>query len=92
MGIYANGDIYGIKIYTNNDDDIITLFTKKYDNIMNNKQIKEAYLFYKELSNKDNISFQIYTECFTTHDINNKKTFMNWYPMSFTDFLEKFSN
>ena len=35
MGIYTSGKIFGIKIYTFNDDDIsYTLFERKYDVIL----------------------------------------------------------
>jgi hypothetical protein len=54
MGIYSNGNIFGIKIYTNDNDNINIIFEKKYDIIMRDEQKKEAYLFYKELSNKEN--------------------------------------
>jgi hypothetical protein len=46
MGIYVNGNIFGIKIYNFNDDDFSNiLFEKKYDEIMSNERMKEAYLF-----------------------------------------------
>jgi hypothetical protein len=48
--------------------------------------MKEAYLFYNELTNKDNIHFQIYTECTSTHDIHNKEIFMKWHLMSLDTF------
>jgi len=87
MGIYSNGNIFGIKIYTNDNDNINIIFEKKYDIIMRDEQKKEAYLFYKELSNKDNTLFQIYSECFSTYD---KGLFMLWYPISIDSFIEIF--
>lgn len=36
--------------------------------------------------------FQVYTECSSTHDIDNKGHFMMWYPMSLDSFLQKFGN
>jgi hypothetical protein len=88
MGIYDSGNIFGIRIYNFNDEDISNiLFEKKCGLIMSDEQIKEAYLFYTELSNKSELCFQYYTECSSTYD---KGTFMMWYPMSLNLFLEKF--
>jgi hypothetical protein len=88
MGIYANGCIFGIKIYNSIDDECNTLFETKYDRIITNEQIKEVYFFYEELPNKENIFFRIYTECSSTYG---EGTYMDWYPMSKELFLEKFS-
>lgn len=91
MGIYCNGSIFGIRIYHFNDDDFSdTLFEKKYAEIMNNEQMREAYLFYAKLENKNKIFFKILTECTITHDITNKE-FMMWSPISLNAFLEKCS-
>jgi hypothetical protein len=93
MGIYTNGSIFGIIMYTfvSHDDNNITLFRKQYDIIMSDEQKKEAYLFYTEIIDKvDNISFQFYTECSSTHELQNKK-FKMWHPMSLNLFKEKFN-
>ncbi len=91
MGIYSNGIIYGIRIYTFNDDDLsYILFEKKYDVILSDDQKKEAYLFYTELETK-NVFFQIYTECSTTYGLqHNQNRFMMWEPITLDMFLEKF--
>jgi hypothetical protein len=89
MGIYNNGSIFGIKMYNFNDDDCSNiLFEEKYDEEMSYHQMREAYLFYTELNNKNGIRFQYYTECSSTYG---KETFLMWYPMSLDIFLEKFS-
>jgi len=90
MGIYASDDIYGIRIYTFKDDFGDTLFEVKYDVILNDEQIKEVYLFYSELNNKNDIFFSVYTECSSTLDLINREKVMMWYPMSLDRFLEKF--
>lgn len=91
MGIYSNDNIFGIKIYNFNDDEFSNiLYEKTYDEIMSHEQMREAYLFYTKLNDK-NIFFKIYTECYSTLDCNNKEIFMNWYPISLSTFLEKFS-
>jgi hypothetical protein len=91
MGIYSNGNIFGITMYNFNDDDISnTLFEEKYDEIMSHEQMREVYLFYTELKDKNNIHFKIYTECSSTLN-KNEKNFMNWYPMSLNTFLDRFA-
>ena len=68
MGIYNNAIIFEIKIYNFNDDDFANiLFEEKYDEIMSPEQLREVYLFYTELNNKDEIRFQYYTECSNTY-------------------------
>lgn len=92
MGIYSNCNIFGIRIYNFNDDEFSNiLFEKIYDIIMNNEQKEEAYLFYNNLSNKNDILFQIYTECSSTYD-NNKENFMMWLPISLDTFLNTFGH
>jgi hypothetical protein len=91
MGIYSNGSIFGISIYNFNDDDVSNiLFEEKYDEIMSHEQMREAYLFYTILYDKNNISFKIYTECTSTLSYN-RDNFMMWYPLSLNTFLEKFN-
>ena len=93
MGIYANGSIFGISIYNFNDDDVCnTFFEEKYDEIMSREQMREAYLFYAILHDKNNISFKIYTECSSTLNKDDKENFMMWYPITLNVFLEKFSD
>jgi hypothetical protein len=90
MGIYGSGSIFGIQIYNFNDNDVSNiLFEEKYDEVMSYHQMREAYLFYTELTNKNEIHFKIYTECSSTLS-SNSDTFMMWYPMSLDIFLEKF--
>ncbi len=89
MGVYDCGTIFGIRIYNFNDNDFANvLFEKKYNEIMSYEQIREAYLFYTELNNKNEIHFQYYTECSSTYG---EEIYLNWYPLSMNLFLEKFS-
>jgi len=92
MGIYSNNSIFGIKIYNFNDDISNILFEEKYDEIMSFHQMREAYLFYTTLDDKNNLKFSIYTECSSTLNGYNKDNFMTWYPYSLNDFLEKFGS
>jgi hypothetical protein len=88
MGIYDSGSIFGIKIYNFNDDDYSNiLFEAIYNEIMSDEEKKEAYLFYTELNNKNEIRFQYYTECSSTYG---KGIFLMWHPISLNQFLEKF--
>ncbi len=88
MGIYTNGDIFGIRIYNFNDEGFSNiLFEKKYDEIMSHEQMIEPYLFYKEYNNKNEIHFQYYTECSSTYG---EGTYFNWFTMPVNLFLEKF--
>ena len=87
MGIYVSGNVFGIKIYNFNDDDIINiLFEEKYVEIMSDKQMREAYLFYTELNDKNEIHFQYYTEFNSTYG---KGIYLNWCPMSLELFFLK---
>ena len=87
MGIYTNGTIFGIKIYNFNDDKFANiLFEVKYLEIMSHEQLREAYLFYTKLNNKNEIRLQYYTECSSTYG---EGTYFGWYPMTLELFLEK---
>lgn len=88
MGIYTNGDVYGIGIYTRNVNDIIyTLYEKKYNGIMSDEQMEKAYLYYMKLPDKTDISFRIYAECSSTYT---PETFMSWCPISLPTFVKLF--
>ena len=89
MGIYSNGSIFGIQMYNFNDDISNILFEEKYDEEMSYIQMREAYLFYNNLNDKNQICFKIYTECISTLSYN-KDNFMMWQPLSLDSFLEKF--
>ena len=92
MGIFSSGHIFGIRIYSFNDEEISeTLYEEKYIETMSYLQMKEAYLFYNQLNDKNNIFFKYYTECSSTLDSYNKENFYQWQPMSLSTFSEKFS-
>jgi hypothetical protein len=89
MGIYESGAVFGIRIYHMNEDDFANvLFEEIGDEIMSLEQMREIYLFYKELDNKNEIRFQYYTECSSTYG---EGTFLKWCPMSLNLLLEKLS-
>ena len=88
MGLYDNGNIFGIRIYNFKDNDFADiLFEQTYTEIMSDEEKKKAYLFYNELNNKNELRFQYYTECTSTYG---KGIYLDWYPLSLNLFLEKF--
>ena len=89
MGIYSNGGIFGIQIYNFKDDVCNILFEEKHDEVMSHQQMREAYVFYCILHDKNEIHFKTYTECISTLS-NNKDKFMMWHPLTLDTFLEKF--
>lgn len=91
MGIYVSDNIFGIQIYNFNDDFSNILFEDKYDESMSSHQMREAYLFYNNLNDKNNIFFKIYTECTSTLSYKNHN-FMMWHPISLDTFIEKFGS
>lgn len=93
MGIYTNGSLYGVRMYNFNEDGVSNmLFEEKYDEKMSREQMRESFLFYAQLKDKKNIYFQFYTECTSTmnNNLTHTETFMDWFPMSLTTFLEHF--
>lgn len=89
MGIYTSENIFGIRIYNFINDISNILYEEIYDDIISHHQMKEAYLYYTQINDKNNINFQIYTECNDTY--NNKVSYMKWYPLSSDTFLDKFN-
>ena len=86
MGIYSNGDIYGISLSVNEN----ILFEKKYNDKINFIQIKEVKEIYDKLSleEKDKLLIQFYVSCVTTYNILDTEPFMSWIPGN-KDLLEK---
>ena len=89
MGIYSNGDIFGIQIYTLGDENTTILFEETYNERMTHPQMREAFLFYDSLPDKNNVFVKIYTECSST--LCNVDNFMMWYPLHLDIFLQKCS-
>lgn len=95
MGIYQSDDIYGIKIYNFNSDNIYVcniLYEKISDSILSAEIMKEAREFYDGLNDTDkgDALFQVYTKC--TMTINSTiSTTMMWFPISLETFLLKFN-
>lgn len=93
MGIYSNGNIFGIRMYKfNEEEDSVTLYEQKWEEIMSAEQMREAYLFYTQIqaNEANNIFFKFYTECSSTLDCKNKDVYYAWHPMPLNTFVEKF--
>ena len=86
MGIYSNGDIYGISLSLNEN----ILFEKKYNHKINSIQIEEVKEIYDKLllEEKDKLIIQFYVSCVTTYNILDTEPFMSWIPRT-KDSLEK---
>ena len=90
MGIYSSGRVFGIKMYRfDEDDNSETLFEEKYDEIMSFQQMNEAYLFYNNLNDKNNLFIKVYTECSSTLG-SIKDNYMDWIPLHLNTFLKHF--
>jgi hypothetical protein len=91
MGIYTNGEIFGIRIYRIHDKGFTNiLFEEKCTEKMTFAQIREAYLFYNKSPDKSDIRYAIYTGCSSTLDPHNITNYMAWHPISQDMFLEQF--
>jgi hypothetical protein len=50
MGTNPNDNIFGIMIYTFNDDNVKLLYRKENEEKMSKEEMREAYLFYTKLN------------------------------------------
>lgn len=93
MGIYGTGKVFGICIRVRDPSDSeaepVTLFEKKSEEEFTAEEKKEAWLFYENLSNKENISFRIDTECYTT--LEGVESVRMWAPISLDSFINMVS-
>jgi hypothetical protein len=95
MGIYGNGKIYGIFIRVWNQEgcntEVVDLFKYTSDQELSAEEKREAFAFYENLANKDNISFQLETECYSSLEREpSSEVFRMWVPISLESFLQQF--
>ncbi len=95
MGIYGNGKIYGIFIRVWNPEDcnteVVDLFKFTSDQELSAEEKRDAFLFYDSLSNKENLSFQIETECYSSLEPGTlDEIFRMWVPIPLESFLQQF--
>jgi hypothetical protein len=92
MGTNPNDNIFGIMIYTFNDDNVKLLYRKENEEKMSKEEMREAYLFYTKLNDKNDVQIKIYTEISSTLNLVNDKNFMMWQPIQLSQFLQIFRN
>jgi len=78
MGIYSNGDVYGISLFLNNT----IIFERKYEEKILSNQILEIKEFFEKLSfeDKNKLLISFYTSCSSTYNITGSESFMSWLP------------
>lgn len=81
MGIYSDGNIYGIAISLQVDSFFTELFNKIYPAVMTCEQIQEAKAIYDKLNEgeKSSLNIRFYTSCSSTYDLASA-AFMSWFP------------
>ena len=93
MGIYTDGNVYGVYIYTYDDDDNLTvLLDKKYDAKMTTEQIIEVKTEFDNLSEdiRKEMRIQFHVSCTTSYELHNNTPFMCLWPGSQTMLEELF--
>jgi hypothetical protein len=81
MGIYSDGNIYGIAISLQVGSYFSELFNKIYPAVMTCEQIQEAKTMYDKLTEgeKSSLNIRFYTSCSSTYDLASAP-FMSWFP------------
>ena len=92
MGTNTNDCVFGIMIYTLNDDKVKLLYRKENETRMSREEMKEAYLFYTNLNDKNDVQIKMYTEFSHSLNMVNDKNFMMWQPIQLSQFLQIFRN
>lgn len=86
MGIYYDGNVYGIgwELYNEDYTQMIIKFEKQYKEKMTPEQIQEVQSDYDKLSDteKDKCTYYVLTSCTTTYDINNTDNYICIYSIS----------
>ena len=86
MGIYTDGNVYGVYMSIFNDEgDFIVLLDKKYDSKMTIEQVLEVKMEYDKLSEdiKKEVRIQFHVLCTTSYElVNDNKPFMSLWPGS----------
>ena len=93
MGIYTDGNVYGVFLSIFNDeDDFIVLLDKKYDTKMSAEQVLEVKAEYDKLSEdiKREVRIQFHVLCNTIYEIENSVPFMSLWPGSLAMLEELF--
>ena len=78
MGIYSDGNVYGISLVLNHN----VLFEEKYEEPVRPDQLDYAKDCYSKLNEeeKDVLTIHFYTKCSTTYSLRNTEEFFAWFP------------
>lgn len=82
MGIYTNGDVYGIRIAKINNDDETVIFERKD---VGRETLQEANMLYTMLVDTHNLLFFSYNEFSTTYG---EGVYKSWSRISLDTFLD----
>ena len=79
MGVYNDGNVYGVYCFTITDDEsyhLTILIDKKYTSKMNLAQIEEVRIEYEKIPEdiKKEMRVHFYTSVTTSYDTNNSNT------------------
>jgi hypothetical protein len=74
MGIYYDGNVYGIgwELYNEDYTKLVIKYEKRYEEKMTTEQIQEVQSDYDKLSDQDKAqcTYYVLTSCTTTYEIN----------------------
>jgi len=93
MGIYTDGNVYGVYMSIFNDEgDFIVVLDKKYDAKMTAEQVLEVKTEYDKLDEdiKKEVRIQFHVLCNTSYEIENSFPFMSLWPGSLAMLEELF--
>lgn len=78
MGIYSNGQIYGVLLVLNED----ILYDKKYEGKINIYQLQELKEIYNKINDEDKekLIIRFYTLTTSTYEYNNITPFLSLFP------------
>ena len=86
---YTTRGIYGVKMYTYNNNNYTIIFKEQFNTLMSNEMIEEVKSFYTNLdeNSKKNLKFQIYRNCKSIED---EGDCMIWHNISLNNFIQDF--
>jgi len=78
MGIYSDGNIYGVSFYKNE----VNLYEKSYNHIITLLEIQDVKEYYDTLTSeeKDALTILFYKSCSSTYLASKENSFMAWFP------------
>jgi len=91
MGIYSDGNIYGLSISVQSDNELIEVFNKTYSEKMSFEHFRLAKIVYDKIKEDDKkkLDIRFYTSCSSTYEMNNLE-FMHWFPGTLASLEEYF--